>query len=85
MPDVQEAKCFEFTVQSPPQELLGGGILLQICLKGSDRLRKVDELSIFAQTQDLQIFKKFNMSQMNRREVFHNISRHTNSLVWAEL
>ena len=54
-------------------------------IKGSDRIRKVDELSIFAQTQDLQIFKKYNMSQMNRKEVFHNISRHTNSLVWAEL
>ena len=25
-----------------------------------------------AQTQDLQIFKKFNMSQMNPKEVFHN-------------
>ncbi len=23
-------------------------------------------------TQDLQIFKKFNMSQMNPKEVFHN-------------
>ena len=26
MSDIQEAKCFEFTVQiPPPQELLGGG------------------------------------------------------------
>ena len=30
------------------------------------------ELRICAQTQDLQIFKKFNMSQMNPKEVFHN-------------
>ena len=30
------------------------------------------ERRIFAQTQDLQIFKKFNMSQMNPKEVFHN-------------
>ena len=30
------------------------------------------KLSICAQTQDLQIFKKFNMSQMNPKEVFHN-------------
>ena len=49
-------------------------------VKGSDRLRNVVELSmqwsferrICAQTQDLQIFKKFNMSQMNPKEVFHN-------------
>ena len=27
---------------------------------------------ICAQTQDLQIFKKFYMSQMYRKEVFHN-------------
>ena len=27
---------------------------------------------ICAQTQDLQIFKKFDMSQMNPKEVFHN-------------
>jgi len=27
---------------------------------------------ICSQTQDLQIFKKFNMSQMNPKEVFHN-------------
>ena len=30
------------------------------------------ERRICAQTQDLQIFKKFNMSQMNPKEVFHN-------------
>ena len=30
------------------------------------------ERQICAQTQDLQIFKKFNMSQMNPKEVFHN-------------
>ena len=30
------------------------------------------ERRIYAQTQDLQIFKKFNMSQMNPKEVFHN-------------
>ena len=29
---------------------------------------------ICAQTQDLQIFKKFNMSQMNPKEVFLNIA-----------
>ncbi len=40
--------------------------------KGSDRLCKVVERRICAQTQDLQIFKKFNMSQMNPKEVFHN-------------
>ena len=27
---------------------------------------------ICAQTQDLQIFKNFNMSEMNQKEVFHN-------------
>ena len=27
---------------------------------------------ICAQIQDLQIFKKFNMSQMNPKEAFHN-------------
>ena len=30
------------------------------------------ERRICAQTQDVQIFKKFNMSQMNPKEVFHN-------------
>ena len=30
------------------------------------------ERRLCAQTQDLQIFKKFNMSQMNPKEVFHN-------------
>ena len=30
------------------------------------------ELRIYAQTQDLQIFKKFNMSRMNPKEVFNN-------------
>jgi len=30
------------------------------------------ERRICAQTQDLQIFKKFNMFQMNPKEVFHN-------------
>ena len=30
------------------------------------------EHRICAQTQDLQIFKKFNLSQMNPKEVFHN-------------
>ena len=30
------------------------------------------EHRICAQTQDLQIFKKFNMSQINPKEVFHN-------------
>ena len=30
------------------------------------------ERRICAQTQDLQIFKKFNMSQMNPKEVFRN-------------
>ena len=30
------------------------------------------ERRICAQTQDLQIFKMFNMSQMNPKEVFHN-------------
>ena len=30
------------------------------------------ERRICAQTQDLQFFKKFNMSQMNPKEVFHN-------------
>ena len=30
------------------------------------------EHPICAQTQDLQIFKKFYMSQMNPKEVFHN-------------
>ena len=30
------------------------------------------ERRICAQTQDLQIFKKFNMSQINPKEVFHN-------------
>ena len=30
------------------------------------------ERRICAQTQDLQIFKKFNMSQMNPNEAFHN-------------
>ena len=42
-------------------------------IKGNDRLSKVSfERRICAQTQDLQIFKKFNMSQMNPKEVFHN-------------
>ena len=31
------------------------------------------ERRICAQAQDLQIFKKFNMSQMNPKEVFHSI------------
>ena len=31
------------------------------------------ERQICAQTQDLQIFKKFNMSQMNPKKAFHNI------------
>ena len=40
---------------------------------------------ICAQTQDLQIFKKFNMSQMNPKEVFNNTAYsvqllHTRSL-----
>ena len=30
------------------------------------------ERRIFAQTQDLQIFKKFYMSQMNPKEFVHN-------------
>ena len=30
------------------------------------------ERRICDQTQDIQIFKKFNMSQMNPKEVFHN-------------
>ena len=30
------------------------------------------ERRICAQTQNLQIFKKFNMSQMNPKEIFHN-------------
>jgi len=30
------------------------------------------ERRICAQTQDLKIFKKFNLSQMNPKEVFHN-------------
>ena len=30
------------------------------------------ERRICAQTQDLQIFKKWNMSQMNPKEVFYN-------------
>ena len=30
------------------------------------------EHRICAQTQDLQIFKRFSMSQMNPKEVFHN-------------
>ena len=30
------------------------------------------ERRIYAQTQDLQIFKKFKMSQMNPTEIFHN-------------
>ena len=30
------------------------------------------ERRICTQTQDLQIFKKINMSQMNPKEVFHN-------------
>ena len=30
------------------------------------------ERRICNQTQDLQIFKKFNMSQMNLKEVFHD-------------
>ena len=30
------------------------------------------ERRICTQTQDLQFFKKFNMSQMNPKEVFHN-------------
>ena len=30
------------------------------------------ERRICAQTQNLQIFKKFHMSQMNPKEVFHN-------------
>ena len=54
--------------------------------KGRDRLCKVVELilkrihpqcrsfehRICAQTQDLQIFKTFNMSQMNPKEAFNN-------------
>ena len=32
------------------------------------------ERRICSQTQDLQIFKKFHMSQMNPKEVFHNIA-----------
>ena len=44
--------------------------------KGSDRLFKVVELSMQCcgkiQTQDLQIFKMFYMSQMNPKEVFPN-------------
>ena len=48
-------------------------ILNKKIIKGSDRLCKVSfERRICAQTQDLQIFKKFNMSQMNPKEVFHN-------------
>ena len=34
--------------------------------------RRGFERQICAQTQDLQIFKKFNMSQMIPKEVFHN-------------
>ena len=61
-----------------------GGKNVKIDFKGSDRLCKVVELSmstpasrsfeprICAQTQDLQIFRKFSMSQMNPKEVFHN-------------
>ncbi len=45
-------------------------LTLGIWLKRSDLLCKVVELSM--QTQDLQIFKKFNMSQINSKEVFHN-------------
>ena len=30
------------------------------------------ERRIYAQTQDLQIFKKFNMYQMNQKDVFYN-------------
>ena len=42
-------------------------------LKGSDHPQSRSfERRICAQTQDLQIFKKFNMSQMNPKEVFHN-------------
>ena len=33
---------------------------------------KTFERQICAQTQDLQILKKFNMSQMNPKEVFHS-------------
>ena len=32
-----------------------------------------------AQTQDLQIFKKLNMSQMNPKEVFHNTAYQSSS------
>ena len=42
-------------------------------IKGNDRLSKVSfERRLCALTQDLQIFKNFNMSQMNPKEVFHN-------------
>ena len=42
-------------------------------IKGNDRLCKVSfERRLCALTQDLQIFKNFNMSQMNPKEVFHN-------------
>ena len=50
-------------------------------LKGSGWLCKIVELRsrsferrICAQTQDLQIFKKFNMSQMNPKEALHGHS-----------
>ena len=58
-------------------------IKIKIKIKESDQLCKVVELSIHpqsrsferricAQTQDLQIFKKFYMSEMNPKEAFHN-------------
>ena len=45
-----------------------------VCVKKDVSTPKVGgfERRICAQTQDLQIFQKFNMSQMNPKEVFHN-------------
>ena len=44
----------------------------KIVLYDRPRLLKSFEHRICAQTQDLQIFKKFYLSQMNPKEVFHN-------------
>jgi len=47
-------------------------ILKKLILKTYPPQSRSFERQICAQTQDLQIFKKFNMSQMNPKEVFHN-------------
>jgi len=44
----------------------------KLILKTYPTQSKSFERRICAQTQDLQIFKKFNMSQMNPKEVVHN-------------